>query len=126
MSGADTFRAGVEARDVEAAFAAFTDDVVLHSPVTFKPFEGRDMVVHVLRTVIEVFQDFRYVAELRNGDLETLVFKARVGERAIDGIDLIRTREDGLIDDITVFVRPLSGLSALRDEMGARLGAPPA
>jgi hypothetical protein len=31
-----------------------------------------------------------------------------------------------LIDDITVFVRPLSGLSALRDEMGARLGAPPA
>ena len=120
-----TFREMVEARDLGALPGLLAEDVVLHSPVTFKPFEGRDVVVHVLRTVIEVFGDFRYVAELREGPLETLVFKARVGEREVDGIDLIRTREDGLIDDITVFVRPLSGLSALRDEMGARLGPPP-
>jgi hypothetical protein len=121
-----TFREVVESQDLDALPGILADDVVLHSPVTFKPFEGRDVVVHVLRTVAQVFQDFRYVAELRAGELETLVFKARVGEREVDGIDLIRTREDGLIDDITVFVRPLSGLSALRDEMGARLGAPPA
>jgi hypothetical protein len=121
-----TFREVVESQDLDALPGILADDVVLHSPVTFKPFEGRDVVVHVLRTVAQVFQDFRYVAELRAGELETLVFKARVGEREVDGIDLIRMREDGLIDDITVFVRPLSGLSALRDEMGARLGAPPA
>ena len=120
-----TFREVVESGDLEALPGLLADDVGLHSPVTFKPFEGRDVVVHVLRTVVQVFQDFRYVAELRSGELETLVFKARVGEREVDGIDLLHTRADGLIDDITVFVRPLSGLSALRDEMGARLGAPP-
>jgi hypothetical protein len=121
-----TFREIVEAKDLDALDGILAEDVVLHSPVTFKPFEGRAVVTHVLRTVAEVFGDFRYVAELERGDLTTLVFRARVGEREIDGIDLVRTRADGLIDDITVFVRPLSGLSALRDERGARLGAPPA
>lgn len=121
-----TFRQVVEAEDLDALEAILAEDVVLHSPVTFKPFAGRPVVVHVLRTVFAVFQDFRYVAELERDGLTTLVFKARVGEREVDGVDLLRTRADGLIDDITVFVRPLSGLSALRDEMGARLGAPPA
>ncbi|MCW2967691.1 MAG: NADH:flavin oxidoreductase/nadh oxidase [Solirubrobacteraceae bacterium] len=120
-----TFREVVEAKDLDALEGLLAEDVGLHSPVTFKPFEGRAVVVHVLRTVVEVFQDFRYVAEMERDDLTTLVFRARVGEREIDGIDLLRRRADGLIDDITVFVRPLSGLSALRDEMGARLGAPP-
>lgn len=121
-----TFREVVESKDLDALEAILADDVVLHSPVTFKPFEGRPVVVHVLRAVFEVFGDFRYVAEMERDDLTTLVFKARVGEREVDGVDLLRTRADGLIDDITVFIRPLSGLSALRDEMGARLGAPPA
>jgi hypothetical protein len=121
-----TFRELVESKDLDALEAILADDVVLHSPVTFKPFEGRVVVLHVLRTVAEVFEDFRYVAELERDGLTTLVFRARVGEREVDGIDLLRTRADGLIDDITVFIRPLSGLSALRDEMGARLGAPPA
>jgi hypothetical protein len=121
-----TFREVVEAKDLAALEAILAEDVVLHSPVTFAPFEGRAVVGHVLRTVAQVFQDFRYVAELESGELTTLVFKARVGEREVDGIDLVRTRDDGLIDDITVFIRPLSGLSALRDEMGRRLGAPPA
>jgi hypothetical protein len=121
-----TFREVVEAKDLAALEAILSEDVVLHSPVTFAPFEGRAVVGHVLRTVAQVFQDFRYVAELESGELTTLVFKARVGEREVDGIDLVRTRDDGLIDDITVFIRPLSGLNALRDEMGRRLGAPPA
>jgi len=121
-----TFREVVEAKDLDALEALLAEDVVLHSPVTFKPFEGRAVVAHVLRTVAEVFQDFEYRAEMERGDLTTLVFRARVGDREVDGIDLLRTRADGLIDDITVFVRPLSGLTALRDEMGARVGAPPA
>ena len=126
MSAADDFKAGVEARDIDAAFATLSDDVVLHSPVTFRAFEGKDVVSHVLRNVIEVFEDFRYVDHLRNGETSVLVFKARVGEREIDGIDYLHEGAGGLIDDITVMVRPLSGLSALAEQMGARLGAPPA
>ena len=126
MSAADTFRAGVEAQDVNAALEALADDVVFHSPVTFRAFEGKAVVSHVLRTVFEVFEDFRYTDHLREGATSILVFQANVGDRAIDGIDLVRENADGLIDDFTVMVRPLSGLTALGEEMGRRLGAPPA
>jgi hypothetical protein len=120
------FRAGVEARDVEAALGALADDVVLHSPVTFKPFDGREVVSHVLRTVFEVFEDFRYIDELVAEKTSALVFEARVGDRSVQGIDYVRENAEGLIDDFTVMVRPLSGLTALAEEMKARLGAPPA
>jgi hypothetical protein len=126
VSGADRFRAGVEARDVEAALGALAEDVVLHSPVTFKPFEGRDVVAHVLRTVFAVFEDFRYSDHLREGRTSVLVFTATVNGREVDGIDLVREDADGQIADLTVMVRPLSGLTALAEEIGRRLGAPPA
>lgn len=126
MSGADRFKAGVEAADVEAALGALSEDVVLHSPVTFRAFEGRDVVGHVLRTVFAMFEDFRYTDHLREGVTSILVFKASVNGRDVDGIDLVRENADGMIADLTVMVRPLSGLTALAEEMGRRLGAPPA
>jgi hypothetical protein len=125
MSGADAFKAAVEARDLDGMRAALAADVVLHSPVTFRPFEGRDVVGHVLTTVAGVFEDFGYTDHLRDGRTSILVFRARVGRREVDGIDMVRENADGLIEDFTVMVRPLSGLTALADEMGRRLGAAP-
>ena len=54
-----------------------------------------------------------------------LLFKASVGGRELDGVDVLRTGAGGLIEDITVLVRPLSALTALAEEMQRRLGAPP-
>ena len=120
MSAA-AFRAAAEARDTEAMAAALAPGVVFHSPVTFRPFEGRETVGMVLATVMQVFADFHYVDELRGGATTALVFHARVGDRDVEGIDLVREGEDGLIEDFTVLVRPLSGLTALAEEMGRRL-----
>ena len=44
--------------------AALAPDVVFRSPIVFKPYEGREAVATVLAAVVEVFEDFRYVAEL--------------------------------------------------------------
>ena len=122
----ESFRAAVERGDLDAMIAALAPDVVFHSPVTFRPFEGREVVGVVLGAVMKVFQDFRYTDELVNGDVRILVFKARVGDRDVQGIDLLRSGTDGLIEDFTVMVRPLSGVQALAQAMGERLGAPPA
>jgi hypothetical protein len=51
-----------------------------------------------------------------------LHFRTRVGDREVEGIDMIRRGADGLIDDFTVMVRPLSAVTALRDAIGAQLG----
>jgi hypothetical protein len=46
----------------------------------------------------------------------------RVGDRRLNGIDLIRFDEHGKILELEVMVRPMTGLQALGAEMGKRLG----
>ena len=116
------FRAAVESRDLPAMIETLAPDVSFHSPVTFKPFEGRDAVGVVLGAVLEVFEGFRYTDELEGDGVVALVFEARVGDRDVQGLDLIRSNADGLIEDFTVMVRPLSAALALRDAMGRQLG----
>ena len=116
------FRAAVENRDLKAMIETLAPDVTFHSPVTFNPFEGRDAVGVVLGAVLQVFEEFRYVDELSADGVHALVFRAKVGERDVEGIDILRFNSDGLIDDFAVMVRPLSATLALRDEMGRQLG----
>lgn len=118
------FRAAVEARDVPAAVALCSDDVEFRSPVVFAPYRGRAALTTVLSAVIEVFQEFRYVREVREVAGETdhvLVFRTRVGDRELEGADFLHHGPDGAIDEITVMVRPLSAAQALAEAMSAKL-----
>jgi hypothetical protein len=116
------FRAAVESRDLPAMIAALAEDVTFHSPVTFRPFEGRDAVGMVLGAVLEVFEGFHYTDELQGDGVLALLFNATVGGRDVDGIDVLRFDAYGLVEDFTVMVRPLSATLALRDAMGRQLG----
>src|SRR5436190_7732653 len=125
MNAAERFRVAVEAMDHAAAVATLAEDVVFHSPVTFRAFEGREATAFVLAGVMRVFTSFRYTDQLQAGDdVHALVFRADVGEREVEGIDLLRINDEDLVDDFTVFVRPLSGLNALAARMAEELGAP--
>jgi len=73
--------------------------------------------------LFEVFEDFRYTDELAGPGVHGLVFRARVGDREVEGIDLLREDGDGKVSDFTVMVRPLSAAVALRDAVGKRLSA---
>ena len=119
------FRAAVEAADLGAAVALLAEDVVFESPVVFRPYRGRAAVAPILHAVSQVFEDFRYVREIGapGAPDHALVFRTRVGERELDGVDLLHTREDGAIDRLTVMVRPLSAAYALAEAMQARLAA---
>lgn len=117
------FRAAIEARDQAAMVATLAPEVVLHSPVTFKPFEGKPAVEELFSVLLEVFEDFRYTDELEAPGAHVLVFRTRIGDREVEGIDLLRDREDGLIIDFTVMVRPLSAAIALAEAVGPRLAA---
>ncbi|WP_327312525.1 nuclear transport factor 2 family protein [Streptomyces sp. NBC_01235] len=118
------FREAVEAGDLDAVEALLADDVVFTSPVVFKPYPGKAITAAILRGVVRVFEDFRYERELGGGGGRdhALVFTARVGERELTGCDFIHLNEDGLIDELTVMVRPLSGAQALAAAMGAQFG----
>ena len=117
------FRAAVEAQDLERLFTLLDEDVVFRSPIVFRPYQGRDAVAALLAAVVRVFEDFRYEREIGAADASdhALVFRARVGEREIEGCDLLHTNEAGLIDQLVVMVRPLSGALALAEAMKAEL-----
>ncbi|MDQ1741546.1 MAG: hypothetical protein QOE53_3198 [Pseudonocardiales bacterium] len=117
------FREAVERADLDAAIALLAEDVVFRSPAVFKPYEGHQTVATILRTVFGVFEDFHYTDELDGDGVHGLLFAARVGERSLEGIDLLRPNADGRIAEITVMIRPASGLIALAERMGPALQA---
>jgi hypothetical protein len=119
------FRAAIEARDIDAAIALLADDVVFRSPVVFKPYQGRATVGVILRAVLEVFEDFRYVREIGAADAEdhALVFRTRIGDKEIEGSDFLHNGPGGSIDELMVMVRPLQGVLALAEAMKAKLAA---
>ncbi|MFF1839367.1 nuclear transport factor 2 family protein [Streptomyces sp. NPDC058231] len=116
------FRTAVEAGDHGAIEALLAEDVVFTSPVAFKPYTGRAITASILRGVSRVFTDFRYARELAGADGRdhALVFRAKVGDREIDGCDFLHIDEDGKIDELTVMVRPMSAAQALAEAMGAQ------
>jgi SnoaL-like domain len=119
----DAFRQAAEAKDFSQGERLFAPDVVFHSPAVYEPYEGLEALGHLLKNVAEVFEDFRYVDQVESGDTAVLVFEARVGDKELNGVDVLRFGEDGRIAEMTVMVRPFSGLQALLEEMGRRLAA---
>ncbi len=119
----DAFRRAAESKDFSAGAELFSPDVVFRSPAVFKPYEGIEALGMVLSNVVEVFEDFRYVDQVETGETAVLVFEARVGDKDLQGVDVLRFGEDGLIKEMMVMVRPASGLMALGEEMGRRLAA---
>lgn len=116
------FRQAVEARDHTAMEALLADDVVFTSPVAFTPYPGKPITAAILRGVMRVFEDFRYVREIADsgGRDHALVFEATVAGKKVTGCDFLHINDDGLIDDFMVMVRPLSGATALAEAMAAQ------
>ena len=128
MTTRSSFRNAVEAHSLDDMMALFREDAVLHSPITFQPFEGKAAIRRLLGIILQVFQEFRYTDELNDagGCTKILVFRCKVKTekgslRDAEGIDLLRFDEAGLIEDITVMVRPRSSMEALLAEVQPRL-----
>jgi hypothetical protein len=115
------FADAVLANDHEAALATIADDVVFRSPAVYKPYHGKQQVDGILRLVATVFENFRYTAEWRDGATTILFFEANVGDRELQGIDILEENEAGLVERFTVMIRPLSGLQAVAAAMAERL-----
>lgn len=114
-----TFHDAVVAGDWDAAIGQLAQGVVFRSPAVHDRYEGRERTAAVLRAVGRVLEQFRYVDVVDAGDRACLVFAARVGDRHVQGIDYLRFDDDGRIVELTVTIRPLSGLLALVEAMQA-------
>lgn len=119
------WHAMIAQRDLSRLPELLHPQAVFRSPMAYKHYEGAAAVNLILNTVLQVFEDFRYHRELvsAEGSDVVLEFSARVGDRELKGIDMIRFDEAGKIVEFEVMVRPISGLQALGEEMKRRLAA---
>ena len=119
------WHAMIRTGDLQPLPALLDPQAVFRSPMAHTPYPGAPVVSMILNTVSKVFEDFTYHRELASADGLNVIleFSARVGDKELKGIDMIRFNEQGKIVDFEVMVRPLSGLQALGEEMGRRLDA---
>jgi hypothetical protein len=115
MSSGAAFRSAVESGDVDGVLALVSPDVVFNSPVVYRPYQGREVLGVILRAVMGVFKEFRYEREIgaEGAADHALLFRARVGDRELHGCDFLHFGRDGLIEELTVMVRPRSAALAL-------------
>lgn len=124
MAESHPFRRAAEAKDVDLMMETLREDVVLHSPILFRGFEGREIVGQVLTHVAATLEDLHYVNELADENTVALRFKARVEDLELEGIDFLELDEDGRVKELTVFMRPMSALTRFNERMAERLGVP--
>src|SRR3954451_7634460 len=122
MADAHPFRRAAEAKDLELLTETLREDVELHSPVLFRGFEGREVVTQLLTHVAATLEFLTYTDELREANTVALRFKARVGDRELEGIDFLELDEEGRVAVLPVFMRPMSALTAFNERMMERLG----
>ncbi len=120
-----SWHAMVEQNDLRDLPSLLHPDAVFRSPMAHTPYPGAAAVSLILNTVLQVFADFTYHRELATTDglNAVLEFSARVGDKELKGIDMIRFDDTGKIVEFEVMVRPMSGLQALGAEMAQRLAA---
>jgi len=122
MAEPHPFRRAAEAKDLELLSETLADDVVLHSPILFRGFEGKEIVTQVLTHVAATLEGLTYVDELAGEQSVCLRFTANVGDRQLEGIDYLTLDDEGKVIDLTVFMRPLSALTRFNEQMAERLG----
>lgn len=115
----------VAARDLSRLASITAPDAVFRSPTVMRGFETAPALVLAINTVLTVFEDFAYHREFIGLDGQSVVleFSARVGDKNLKGIDMIRFDETGKIADFEVMIRPLNALQAVYAAMTERLGA---
>ncbi len=118
----DRFRFAVEHGNFDQARELFREDATFRSPVLFKPYEGRDQLLKVLRAaerVLGLGGNFRYLHQLEdpNDRVAILEFATEVDGKQVEGIDKLTFDESGLITELKVMIRPASALQLVGQKM---------
>lgn len=113
------------------------DDVVFYSPIVFTPQQGKAVTTLYLEAAGQTLPGdatakqpslaggtdggFRYTKEVMSGDVAVLEFETTVEGKYVNGVDIIRCDDDGLIVEFRVMIRPLQAVNLVHRQMAAML-----
>ena len=111
-------------RDPAGLAELLADDVVFRSPAVHQPQVGKAVTTAYLAAALVVLgPTLRYVEQWHAGRSAVLEFEADLDGTFVHGVDMLRWDEHDRLTEFTVMVRPLRGLQALVERMGAQLRA---
>jgi len=120
---AHPFRTAWRTRDLDAWADALALDVVLHSPTLKTPFRGREVATELYGILFDAFGDVEITDELAHADSHAFFWRANIGNRTIEGADLLRFDEHGKISEVRVLIRPLVDIATFAAVIGPPLAA---
>lgn len=110
-------------RDAAGVEPMLAEDVVFHSPVVDTPQAGRSLTHQYLTAAFRLFDNgtFRYVREVVGARDAILEFQVEVDGVSVNGVDMIRWNEEGLIVDFKVMLRPMKAVKLMHLKTAALL-----
>jgi hypothetical protein len=122
MDAIERFREAARTHDATLAAAACAEDVVLHSPLTDRAdFRGRAEVRRLFEVVYDRFTELHYEEPVGAGRHWALFGSATVGGQRIEETMRLTLDDAGQIAEVTLYIRPLPGLTAVMAALGPPL-----
>ena len=115
----------VDNRDIKGLDLLLADDVVLYSPIIHTPQKGKILTKMYLSAAFYVFvnDSFKYVREVSTGNDIILEFEVVIDDIVVNGVDMVKFNEEGLITEFKVMIRPLKAIHLINEKMMAMLKA---
>ncbi|MEV4178530.1 nuclear transport factor 2 family protein [Nonomuraea sp. NPDC049709] len=121
-SPALAYRRAGEAHDLDALMATLADDVVFHSPLSAgAEFRGKEQARELFSVVLDVLSDMRYLTDVGDERTRALTATARLGRMELHEAAVLEMGEDGLIKELTIWIRPLPALTTMMAALGPGL-----
>ncbi len=121
----DAWHALAQARNPRALRELLAEDVVFHSPVVHTPQRGRAITSQYLGAALQVLgnESFRYVREIRGPSDAVLEFECLLDGVQVNGVDLLKWNEAGLLTEFKVMVRPAKAMAMVQQKMAELMAA---
>lgn len=115
----------VEDRDLSRLESILADDAVFYSPVVHTPQLGKRRVLPYLAAAFHVFLNptFKYVRQIVGDCDAVLEFSVEIDGISVNGVDMMKFNDAGLISEFKVMLRPLKAVNTIHEKMGAMLAA---
>lgn len=113
----------VAERDLVALETVLAEDIAIGAPPYWEKLRGRPLVHYLLGRIVHTIEDFTYQREWQDENELALEFSGHVGDRQLQGIDLITLNERGVIQNLDVLMRPVDAVLSLREVIAPQMAA---
>ncbi|MEJ7671781.1 MAG: hypothetical protein WKF59_03525 [Chitinophagaceae bacterium] len=108
-------------KELERYAAWFADDMRLFTPIHGEPSIGKQAASQILPLVFSFFDNFHYPDVFPGQQSHALIFRAEINGITLDGVDYLKTNDNGLVTDFYVMMRPLKAITELSNLIGAAM-----